>query len=344
MPKRNVDRGVATRWLVGAIACVAVWTSGLTFAAGSPEGGGRVIDNLYGTYFTSAQEGWAVGGFGSIFHTQDGAKTWRPQVSNTTEQLFGVSFANAQNGWAVGRVGTVLHTGNGGAKWDRQTTGNDKHLFNVTALDDKRAWAVGDWGAMITTTDGGQTWKDRSLDRDVILYSQSWPDAEHGWTVGEMGAILATADGGQSWQDQPSGIEKTLFGVHFVDAKRGWACGLDGIILHTEDGGSSWQAQRGNLEVGALEQVGVAEALENASLYDIAIDGKLGYAVGDIGSVFISDDGGQSWKRKEVSGETKLGWIRAVSLVSGSTHAMLVGANGLAIHLDGDRVQGSGKN
>ncbi|HVM97244.1 MAG TPA: hypothetical protein VMT89_12700, partial [Candidatus Acidoferrales bacterium] len=80
-----------------------------------------------------------------------------------------------------------------------------------------------------------------------------------------------------------------------------------------------------------------------ASLYDITVVGNIGYAVGDVGSLFVSTDAGQSWTRKEVPGESKLAWVRSVSLVSG-THGMFVGANGMMVRVVGDHVEASGKN
>jgi photosystem II stability/assembly factor-like uncharacterized protein len=253
-------------------------------------------------------------------------------LSHTMEQLFSVDFANSQQGWVVGRTGIVLHTVDGGETWVRQPTGSERHLFKVTAVDAQRAWAVGDWGTILVTQDGGKTWKDRSLTRDVILNGMSWPDGAHGWIVGEAGTILATSNGGVDWSDQTSGIQKTLFGVCFVDAQRGWAVGLDGLILRTTDGGQTWQLRHGDPEVGALEQVGFKEALDNPSLYDIAVAGREAYAVGDNGSVFTSDDAGETWHRKDVPGQASLQWLRGASLVSG-THGVFVGANGLTIRV-----------
>lgn len=316
---------------------LALWGVVPSAAMAAPHAGARITDNLYDAHFTTANEGWVVGGFGTIFHTRDGGDTWQQQVSRTAEQLYGVDFADAQNGWVVGRTGIILHTKDGGNSWEAQKSGNEKHLFTVAALDPQRAWAVGDWGVILATRDSGKTWEDRSLTRDVVLYGQSWPDAQHGWIVGEAGAILATADGGATWTDQPSGIEKTLFGVSFRDPANGWAVGLDGIILHTADGGQTWQAQRGDTTVGALEQVGAKEAFENPSLYGIAVAGQYAYAVGDNGSVFASDDGGQTWKRKDVPAEANLRWIRAATLVSG-THGLFVGADGLTMRVAADTI------
>ena len=329
------------RCSAGVTICLALaltWGGALEAAHAAPQTGVRITDNLYGTDFVDQENGWAVGAFGTIFRTRDGGNSWRPQVSHTTEQLFSVDFVDNQHGWITGRSGLILHTNDGGEIWQVQKTGTDRHLFTVRALDAQHAWAVGDWGTVLATRDGGSTWENRSLDRDVILNGQSWPDPTHGWIVGEAGAILVTRDAGRTWTDQTSGVEKTLFAVFFADLQHGWAVGLDGIILRTVDGGQSWQVQQGSTEVGALEQVGFQEALGNPSLYDVVVIGNYGYAVGDIGAVLASEDGGATWKRKDMPVEWRLRWIRAVSLVGG-THGALVGANGLAIRIVGDHVE-----
>jgi photosystem II stability/assembly factor-like uncharacterized protein len=309
----------------------------------APAGGAqswRMTDDLFGSSLVSAKEGWVVGGFGTIYHTTDGGSTWRPQVSNSTEQLFSVAFADAKTGWIVGRSGLVLATTNGGDTWKPQTSGTPNHLFQVKALDTQHVWAVGDWGTVLYTQDGGKTWENRSLTRDVILNGLSWADSQHGWIVGEAGTILATTDGGATWTEQHSGVEKTLFGVFFANPQQGWATGIDGLILHTTDGGQTWQVQHGDVEVGALEQVGFADTLGNPSLYDIAVVGKTGYAVGENGAVFASDDGGQTWHRKPVPGDTTLRWMRTLSMVSG-THGVFAGAHGLTVRVVGDHITSS---
>ena len=338
MPRILVNERCTLRPAGYVTLALALCTLAASPAVAAPHGGIRVTDNLYGARFVDADNGWAVGAFGTIVRTRDGGNTWRPQVSHTTEQLFSVAFADAQHGWIAGRSGLILHSGDGGDNWRAQPSGTDRHLFKVEVLDRQRAWAVGDWGTILATHDGGATWENRSLDRDVILNDQAWPDADHGWIVGESGAIFVTTDAGKTWNEQPSGVEKTLFGVCFTDLQHGWAVGLDGILIRTTDGGQTWQVQQGSAEVGALEQVGFQEALGNPSLYDIMVAGKYGYAVGDIGTVLASEDGGATWQRKEMPAEWRLRWVRSISLVSG-THGVLVGANGLTLRVVGNRVQ-----
>jgi photosystem II stability/assembly factor-like uncharacterized protein len=333
----SVSRAFSPR-VIAWFAVVAVACGVMTRGQAAARGGVRITDNLFGTHFVDPDNGWAVGAFGTIYRTRDGGGSWRPQASHTTEPLFSVDFADADHGWIAGRSGLILHTSDGGDTWRAQHSGSARHLFAVKALDPQRAWAIGDWGAILATHDGGATWQDRSLKRDVILNGETWPDAAHGWIVGEAGTILATSDGGQTWSAQVSPVEKTLFGVYFADLRQGWAVGLDGILLHTTDGGRSWQVQQGSTAVGTLEQVGFQEALGHPSLYAVMVVGQYGYAVGDIGAVLASTDGGHTWHRKDAPVEWRLRWIRAVSLADGARGA-LVGANGLAVRIAGDQVK-----
>ena len=59
----------------------------------TPAGAVLVRDNLYGVKAISATEAWAVGNFGSIYHTTDTGKTWESRESGTKVPLFAVDFA-----------------------------------------------------------------------------------------------------------------------------------------------------------------------------------------------------------------------------------------------------------
>jgi photosystem II stability/assembly factor-like uncharacterized protein len=305
----------------------------------------------------SATEAWAVGNFGSIYHTTDAGQTWTPRDSGTRSPLFAVDFADATRGWAVGKSALVIHTVDGGQTWKRQKSAipSEKHLFSVQAIDANTVWAVGDWGAIAVTHDGGETWEDRSLgtvivpieeagagtgkrfSADVILYAVSFPDAQHGFIAGEFGTLLATADGGATWEKRDVGTEKTLFGVRFATAERGWAVGIDGLLLHTEDAGRHWEVQRGEVRAEALETLGFRETIKNPGLYDVAVAGQHGVVVGDTGIVLTSADGGASWTRHELPGKQRLVWMRSVSLAPGA-HGFVVGASGFSAAIDDDHV------
>lgn len=333
-----VERWRAAITVVGG-AWVAVTLAFAGIALGGPTGDAEMItDHLYGSKFVNSNDGWIVGAFGAIWRTGNSGRSWHKEPSGTTEPLFSVDFADTRRGWVVGRSGLILHTQDGGASWRPQSSGTDKHLFGVDFADAELGCAVGDWGAIVRTRDGGATWELRSLAEDVILNSVFLLDRSLGWAAGEMGTIVATRDGGETWEALPTGVEKTLFDVHFADARRGWAVGLDGLILHTEDGGQTWTAQHGSTELGGLEQVGFVQAFDNPSLYAVTVVDRFGYAVGDIGAVFTSEDGGATWARRPVPDEWGLRWFRDISVAPG-THGVIVGAEGLHVPISAGRVE-----
>lgn len=293
----------------------------------------QIVEDLYDTQFVDADEGWAVGVFGAVYHTSDGGKHWQQQQTPTTQHLYGVSFSDVRNGWAVGRSGEILNTPDGGVHWTEQQSNTRKHLFKVRFLDPREGWAVGDWGVVVHTTDGGVTWEDRSLGEDQIVYAVDFAGRDNGWMVGEFGAIRHTSDGGKTWTKQGVGTQKTFFGVAAVSKDKAWVVGIDGLVTRTTDGGGTWQIQRGQGEPPSVEAIGFME-LTNPALYDIEIRGEKGYIVGDAGSVLVSEDGGETWAKSPLPADWTLSWLRGLSVMP-SGRAMLVGAAGLTFSANG---------
>lgn len=345
------------RWPNGRSSLLAVLIGALV-AAPPPASAAPVRDHLYGVRALGGDEAWAVGTFGGIYHTTDGGRSWMPAESGTKQPLFSLDFApGGRLGFAVGKSATVLATADGGRTWRRRDTpiGDEKHFFKVKAIDERTAWAVGDWGAITMTDDGGETWHDRSLGTitvrqdqspgrttnvvtdDVILYDVSFPDPQHGFICGEFGTVLATADGGRHWELRRPPTEKTLFGVHFSAPLVGWVVGMDGLLMRTQDGGRSWTVQHGEPDVAAVDEISFVESMKNPGVYAVRVEGDQGVAVGDVGLVLVSTDGGRSWQRRELPGGDKLVWVRDVSLAPGA-RGFIVGGSGFNGIVTGDQV------
>ena len=315
------------------LVLLAICSAAARVAVAVP-GGARITDHLYGTNFVTADDGWAVGAFGTIFRTHDGGRSWDAQVSGTLEQLFSVSFADIRTGWAVGRTGVILHTTDGGTTWRKQPT-------QKTSTCSKYAPSTPDGPGPSGT--GGRCWPPATAGRRgkttrcraTSSSTSGLADAQHGWIVGEAGAIVATQDGGATWTEQASGVEKTLFGVSFADARHGWAVGLDGLILRTNDGGQSWQVLHGDRASTSSSRSGSRglrkpEPLRRAGHWHIGVRG------------------GRERRRvpqrrrrphldaRRGPAAANLRWFRAVSLVPG-THGLLVGA-GLTLRVAGAQV------
>src|SRR5262245_33701394 len=65
---------------------------------------------VHAVQFVDANEGWAVGDDGVIWHSVNGGAVWERQKSGTRASLRSVHFQTPFTGWAVGR----LESPNGG--------------------------------------------------------------------------------------------------------------------------------------------------------------------------------------------------------------------------------------
>ena len=100
-------------------------------------------------YFAGSKLGaWAVGNGGQIFHSNGGARLWRPQNSTVTADLNDVTFTSARDGWAVGESGVIVRTRDGGQTWyDTQSPVN--HTLQRIFFVNGHGWAVGFGGTVI---------------------------------------------------------------------------------------------------------------------------------------------------------------------------------------------------
>ena len=127
--------------------------------------------------------------------------------------------------------------------------------------------------------------------KDVKLTDVFFTSVEEGWVAGEHSTILHTADGGSTWSAQVGGEsgnqEKPIRLIRFLDTRHGWAIqeGPD-RFLGTSDG-QNWE------ELGGAPRGGV-DFLFTSSRHGIVLaNGSLDYYRG---GVYLSDDGGRTWK------------------------------------------------
>lgn len=185
--------------------------------------------------FVDENTGWYVNGYGKIFHTIDGGKTWKAQLEQKGSFFRTIAFID-QN---IGFVGTV---------------GTD-YFPNVS-----------DTIPLYKTKDGGKTWnpvnykgpyvkglcaidivKERYINHGKIDYKY------HVFAVGRVGSpanVLISHDSGETWTSQSMNDDcKMLFDIKMFDKNNGIACAAtsddisksNALILKTSDGGKSWK-------------------------------------------------------------------------------------------------------
>ncbi|MCG9127119.1 hypothetical protein JT359_05900 [Candidatus Poribacteria bacterium] len=230
------------------------------------------IDKIHGWIITSSNPE-DIDNPGSIFHTNDGGKTWSNQLK-TDRALFGIHFTDLNTGWVVGDKRAIYTTSDGGKNWIDITKGS-----NIRHKDEY----------------GQPEHLGNEPLHTFTLYNVDFSDIENGWIVGDLGVILHTTfeidkDNVRKWKHQRGGpryhnsADGLLLGLDFVSNKKGWVVGENGTILHTRNGGVTWESQSNPTHL----------------LFDICtVSETEGYVVGDRGTILRSDESGFEWKPQD---------------------------------------------
>lgn len=262
-------------------------------------------DRLDGVCFLNANRGWAVGGSvrpythesrGVVLGTTDGGRSWETLSTGYLPRLRSIKFFDAKHGVAAGD-GTAQHpsgvytTDDGGRHW-RPLPGGEP-----------RQWLAGDFqldrlGELAGAVVGLRSESARVAGRKVKpalnagdlrgAYGVALRDAARGWLVGDGGLVRVTEDGGQAWTEPPADPPESLTAWYdwravAVRGERVWIAGSPGeLVLASEDGGATWTTAN----TGVTTPITAIEFL----------DDRVGWAVGEMGVVLTTRNGGRSWR------------------------------------------------
>ena len=154
-------------------------------------------------------------------------------------------------------------------------------------------------------------------------------DENAGWAAGGKGNVLKTADGGRTWRALPRPTEDVVRDVYFSDARTGWlVCEANifsprtevrSYLLKTTDGGASWSR--------------VLVTRDDAELLLVRVvftDRAHGWAFGELGALYYTQDGGESWSRRRVPTQRLLLGASFIDAAQG----WLVGAGSTILQTD----------
>ncbi|NMG17046.1 Ycf48/Hcf136-like domain-containing protein [Aromatoleum bremense] len=207
---------------------------------------------LTGVSFADERNGWAVGHWGVILHTDDGGETWTSQRVETSEDrpLFAVHFSDAQHGTAVGLWSLLLRTADGGKTWDKVSlppppndTRADRNLMHVFADRRGELFVVGERGTVLRSADHGLTWTYRPTGYRGSFWSGAALADGTLLVAGLRGSLYRSTDGGDSWHKVDTGTQSSITAVVPL-ADRVLAVGLDGLTLESRDAGVSFEARQ----------------------------------------------------------------------------------------------------
>jgi len=222
---------------------------------------------------------------------------WVKQNSGTLAWLHSVYFVNQNKGWVVGSKGTFLTTENGGKSWGQSKKFTEDNIRDIYFSDEKNGWLLCERNVynlgsqppsyLMKTFDGGVSWEKNNFTegRERIARIFFAKDGS-GFAVGESGAFLALQNDKKTWKKIALPAPYLMLGGKFTDNLHGSVVGGGGTIFFTEDGGLSWN----------LAKLAGNPKTKLSSIF--FVNQKTGYAVGEQGKIYCTNNGGKLWREQ----------------------------------------------
>lgn len=256
---------------------------------------------LRGVQFLTDQIGWAVGGevapytryaSGVVIHTTDGGATWSVISRNMTPPLHQVRFVDEETGLAIGEASPrcptgVLTTVDGGKTWTPSDGPPSNGWQAAAILPNGSGVVAGARGELGVLAQGALHRNVETLKGLRGIHALSLGSDSTGWLVGDGGLVQRTKNNGIGWEppagELPIELRECMdfhalaqFGDHV------WISGAPGsVVWHSSDSGKHWDAQA------------TPETTPIRSLHFYSE--THGVAVGDLGKILVTQDGGATW-------------------------------------------------
>ena len=265
----------------------------------------KVTCQLNSVYFLNESYGWAAGGYAVplldrtrsvILKTVDGGVHWRVLTNPMPAHIKHIEFSDHNTGWAIGDSSSsfgsgIFFTHDGGQTWQDQPLADrqQRHDWVAATRQGQRLVGVSSMGqlkfSLGNKVDNGGVLASRAQHfQDIVM-----TDPANGWAVGSLGAIFQTRDQGLSWQ-APTEIQNGGLRLEEVDfltvattRTKVWAAGKPGGCLVSVD------RQSGAIQI---HQTPITSAVHRITF----ADESHGWAVGDLGIIIATTDGGQTWQ------------------------------------------------
>ncbi len=258
--------------------------------------------------FINRRQGWVAGGHaqplgegsqGVLLWTNDGGITWQGAPKLLLPALRKVVFFNERHGWALGNASAMFPSGlfftdSGGRGWQPLPAGAARGWLTGALLDPTTGALAGRMGALVTLQQGSFEPSQTVPLGLRAVHELTLVPPLYGWIVGDGGLLMLTTDLGRTWQTPPTTPPLELL-RHFdfralaVRGPKCWLAGSPGSrIFHSPDAGRTWQ----------VFPTGQPLPLDGLCM----VDEQHGWAVGALGTILATTDGGQSWQRQRVGG------------------------------------------
>lgn len=249
-------------------------------------------------------------------------KVIKIESASDTDRLNKVLFLDAQNGIICGgswyKESLILVTHDGGTTWQRNANSNEQQmLFGATTGPGGSYYCVGFEGKLWYSNDTGKSWKFEQIEhnffRDIAVMNDNTYFVVGGISFSE--GIMTRVDSSYHvWSRDAYPWQFNC--IRMKDSLTGYICGF-GNAYRTDDGGKTWTL---------LNVKG-----DNFMSMDLVGDDI--YMCGSVGSVYHSNDKGNSWEVLRNGNDiTKVSYHLYDIKFSDALHGWAVGEKGVVIY------------
>ena len=143
---------------------------------------------------------------------------------------------------------------------------------------------VGDAGAVLRSSDGGATWSAGAITSADLRGVASDPDAHVVLAVDASGGVWSSTDRGESFSTEATAPASLDAVAVSDDGSQAFAVGAAGTVL-VRNSARAWS---------------LVASRTRADLHAALISGGRSYAAGESGTLLGSDDGGRSWRARDL--------------------------------------------
>jgi photosystem II stability/assembly factor-like uncharacterized protein len=239
---------------------------------------------------------------GVLLFTRDGGLSWQRILPNSLPGLNGVRFTGAKTGYVFGDGSEqfptgVFRTDDGGRTWAPVPGPRFPAWLGGAFLDGQTGLLAGPWSRLVTYRDGAFGQADLDVKQ---LGGRSLTSAHNQGglamvVVGQGGLVLTSQSRGTRWGYAKLNLSPEVLASLDFQAVHGvgrniWIVGRPGsVALHSADLGATWKLVR------------TGHPLPLNGVY--FTDPQRGWAVGELGSILATVDGGQTWKVQRQGGK-----------------------------------------